>query len=61
MTEDSVARLQRYQLEHPEIVVVPPDSHNPLWEAIDPDGKVLAYGYWIKILLDKLESQIDQC
>jgi hypothetical protein len=60
LTEDSVPRLQRFRREHPEIVITPPDKSSAFWEAFDEDGKRLAYGYWLKILLDKLDALVDQ-
>ena len=54
--EDQVLRRQRFEAAHPEIVIVPPDRASRYWEAIDDNGVVVAYAYWLEWLMDKLEA-----
>jgi hypothetical protein len=55
-SEDQVLRRQRFEQEHPEIVIVPPDKACPFWEAIDDNGVVVADAYWLEWLMNKLEG-----
>jgi len=55
--EDQVLRRQKFEATHPNIVIIAPDKSSSVWEAIDENGKVVAYAYWLEWLMNKLENQ----
>ena len=51
--DEPVQRRKRFEGAHPEIVITPPGTHACVWTA-RRDGKILASGYQLGALLDKL-------
>jgi hypothetical protein len=52
--DEAVLRRKQFERAHPEIVITPPGSHSCLWTACR-DGKSLAGGYQLSVLLDTLD------
>lgn len=56
MSDDQVPRLWRFTARHTDIEILSPGKDSgPLWMAID-SGQVVASAFWLKQLLDQLET-----
>jgi hypothetical protein len=51
--DEAVLRRKRFEVAHPEIVITPPGTRTCLWTACR-DGKTMASGYQLSVLLDTL-------
>jgi hypothetical protein len=52
---DQVPRLERYRQEHPDVDIQPPGTKSAVWRAYR-DGDLIAYGFTLMVLLDRLEA-----
>lgn len=52
--DDTVLRRERVEAAHPEIAIIPPETHAGRWTA-RCDGKILASQYQLGALLDAVD------
>lgn len=52
--DDVLARRERYELDHPDVSISPPETHASLWIA-RRGGRILASHYQLAGLLDALD------
>ena len=52
---EQLPRLEQYRHEHPDVDIQPPGAQSAVWRAFR-DGDLIAYGFTLMVILDRLEA-----